>query len=60
MSDESGLPELEQTCRWCKGNYVSGGCPDCDGTGYELTPAGEKVMTLLNRRFKRLLRDAVS
>jgi DnaJ-class molecular chaperone len=55
----SGLPELEIRCAKCDGTgtYSAGGgdpdaCDLCDGTGYETTPFGEKVMRLVRHQFR--------
>ena len=61
--DEVGpesLPELEHRCSRCngRGRWGSDGeCGLCDGTGYELTEFGKKVMRLMHRRFRALLRE---
>ena len=52
-----GLPVLETACEWCagKGWRLECGnrekCEMCDGAGYQPTPLGDKVLSLLRHNF---------
>lgn len=49
---------LEQECTACSGyGYDYGPYCACRGTGYELTEDGDTVLALLERHFRRLLKD---
>jgi hypothetical protein len=60
------LPELEIRCRKCdgRGRHGPGGvrerCGLCDGSGYETTEFGEKVLILMRRRFRLLFKELIS
>lgn len=58
------LPDLEIVCAACGGRGArSRGqepCGLCDGSGYELTEFGEKVLSLTRHRFRPLFRELVS
>jgi RecJ-like exonuclease len=61
---ENELPELETVCRKCGGQGRGGvgvteACGLCDGSGYELTEFGEKVLSLVRRRFRGLFDELV-
>lgn len=54
------LPELEKTCSQCDGRGCYGygsNCDICDGTGWELTDAGEKILSMIRCRFGILFRS---
>ena len=59
------LPVLETRCAECDGCGVvrpcgdTERCPLCGGTGYELTAAGEVIVALMERRFRRFAREIV-
>jgi DnaJ-class molecular chaperone len=57
------LPELETKCPQCngRGRWGSDGtCDLCDGTGYQLTDAGDKVLRLIRRRFCAMFKEVIS
>ena len=45
--------KLEKPCDVCGGDgrYLMDTCPICDGTGFELTPLGARIVALISRRF---------
>jgi len=55
------LPELEKKCSKCNGSGAIGNrrCTLCDGSGYETTEFGEKVLALVCRRFQSLLARSI-
>ncbi|HEV3341973.1 MAG TPA: hypothetical protein VG125_16515 [Pirellulales bacterium] len=51
--DEAGLPILETICPDCKGGggwRYYGKCLKCSGTGYAITPFGQKIIDLMEHR----------
>ena len=58
------LPELERPCRDCNGRGTSGRfrerCVLCGGAGYEVTEIGEKVLALMQRRFRPLFNELIN
>jgi len=46
-----GIP-LDNLCSNCNGSgkdYATGGCTECGGVGYTVTPLGEHLLTFFDR-----------
>jgi Tryptophan RNA-binding attenuator protein inhibitory protein len=63
--DLKNIPELEMRCSSCKGRGRIGrpgyreNCVLCDGSGYELTEFGKRVLSLIQHRFRKLFREQI-
>ena len=57
------LPELETVCTKCVGSGVGRGvggrCVLCNGSGYELTEFGERVLHLMRHNFRPLFKELI-
>ena len=54
--DPTTLPELEETCPFCRGAGITAWtarCPTCGGTKTIPTAAGLKIINLLRRQARR-------
>lgn len=61
---EETFPPLEKECPKCmsEGENIGGcynRCWKCDGRGLVLTDFGEAVLELMERNFKRMLKDQI-
>ena len=58
----SETPTLEIPCERCGGDGQWGGarCSRCQGSGYEMTDLGKKVLDLLRHQFRPMLQDELN
>jgi DnaJ-class molecular chaperone len=51
--------ELEKDCTRCDGHLaLVGRCPECGGIGTILTPLGQRIMEMVERRFGDMFEQA--
>ena len=56
-SHQGALPPLEKRCKLCdaSGSYDRERCSNCNGSGYEPTAFGKKILDLVIHQFSEIV-----